>query len=174
MRAGASIWPCHRPDSRPYPHRGISAGGVKIVKAGLALALVALALVAGCGSPEPKGAAASGHDRRAAGLDLAIRAWRAEIVRTDAACQDARPGKGCQGFEIACKAERAIAPSEKARGVTMKVVAGMRWSAWDQRRGEQMPVARFVLFTKTGEAWSRGERLNGNLATCQTYDATPA
>ena len=144
------------------------------MKAGLGLALIALALVTGCGSADRETADAGHADQRAAGLDLAIRAWRADIVRTDAACQNATAGKGCQGFEVACKAERAVAPSEKARGVSIKVVAGMRWFAWDRRHGEQTPVARFAQFTKTGETWSRGERLSGNLATCQTYGATPA
>ncbi len=134
------------------------------------LALAAVASLSGCGDKKP---AANGEDPRYEGLETAIRGWRLDIVKNDLSCHRIVGDKGCSEFEVACKSERTIAPAERAQGVTAKVVAGMRWLAWDARSGAQRPVAQFAQFTHTGGAWSRSGRLNGNLATCETYGAAP-
>jgi hypothetical protein len=137
---------------------------------------MAILVLAGCG-PKAKpgaGAKAGGAEARFAGLEEAILAWRNDIQKADAACQDRTPGRGCQTFEVACKAERPITPAEQARGVSAKVVAGMSWTAWDPQRAEAMPVSGFSQFTNTRGTWSRGKQLSGNLATCEIYGAKPA
>jgi len=131
-------------------------------------AVATTALIAGCGA-KPAASAADGQARYA-GLDQAIRAWRADIVKTQDACQGAAE-QGCQAFEVACKVEREIAPEEKARGVSAKVVAGMSWEAWSAAHGEPLPAAGFAEFTRIGSTWSRSAPLNGNLSTCETYGA---
>jgi hypothetical protein len=128
--------------------------------------------VAGC---QKKAApVAQGEDGKFSGLEQAILDWRNDIRKTEAACQDLAAGKGCQNFEVACKAERPVAAPEQARGVAAKVVAGMSWLAWDEKRSEAMPASSFVEFTNTGGAWSHGAPLKGNLATCETFAVRPA
>ena len=128
---------------------------------------LAAALLAGCGAQTPK--AEAGGDARFAGLDQAIRVWRADIVKTQAACKGAAAQPGCRGFEVACKVEREIAPEEQAKGVSAKVVAGMSWEAWSAAHGEALPVSGFAEFTRTGATWSRSAPLKGDLTTCQTF-----
>jgi hypothetical protein len=129
---------------------------------------VATALVAGCGAKPTASEADS--QARYAGLDQAIRAWRADIVKTQAACKGPAE-QGCQSFEVACKVEREIAAEEQAKGVSAKVVAGMSWQAWSAAHGEALPAAGFAEFTRTGSTWSRSGPLNGNLTTCETFGA---
>ncbi|HEY3694564.1 hypothetical protein [Phenylobacterium sp.] len=132
------------------------------------LAAVAAMTLAGC--QQKAAPAAQGDQAKFAGLDQAILSWRNDIRKTEAACRDGGAGKGCQNFEVTCKAERSVATEEQARGVAAKVVAGMTWLAWDAKRAETTPASAFVEFTNTGGAWSHGAPLKGNLATCETFE----
>jgi hypothetical protein len=132
------------------------------------LAFAAVLLLCAC---QPKAAEGQAGETRFAGLDQAILDWRNDIRQAQAACREGGPGAGCQNFAVACKAERAVAAKEQARGVSAKVVAGMSWDAWDPARAESLPEAGFVQFTKVGGTWSRSGPLRGDLATCRTFDA---
>jgi hypothetical protein len=138
----------------------------------LAAAAAAAMTLAGC--QQKAAPAAQGAEAKFAGLEVAIIDWRNDIKKTEAACHESAPGKGCQNFEVACKAERTVAADEQARGVAAKVVAGMSWLAWDEKRAEAMPASGFVEFTNTSGAWSHGAPMKGNLSTCETFGADRA
>lgn len=126
------------------------------------IVLAAAAALSACG----QGSSSSGSgDDKFAGLDEAIRGWRTEIQSTEPACQ-AKDGKGCEAFEVVCKAERAIPAEAQAKGESAKVVAAMRWSAWDEARAEAKPASAVAEFSRTGSAWTRVEAGPVNLSTC--------
>lgn len=103
-----------------------------------------------------------------AGLDAAIKDWRAEIVKTDAACQQAKgpEGEACQRFEVTCKVESPIGEAERAAGVTQKVLAAMTWSARDPAMNEQKPASATATFSRTAQGWTREPAAPVNLRTC--------
>ncbi|MET0271768.1 MAG: hypothetical protein ABW360_02130, partial [Phenylobacterium sp.] len=81
--------------------------------------LAALALSACSPAAAPK----SDEDPRFAGLEAQILAWKNDVEANSPLCAAKVDGKGCESFDVACKAERAITPEEQARGVTAKLVA---------------------------------------------------
>lgn len=103
---------------------------------------------------------------RFAGLDGAIRAWRADLLASHPACGDKSQGKGCQDFEVGCKGELAPTPADRAEGVTARVVTAMTFNGWDPGRGGYSPASAFAEFRRTGEGWSRRETAPVNLASC--------
>lgn len=119
-------------------------------------------LVAGC---QQGGQPAVGADKNA-GLDVAIKAWHANIKDTDAMCANKPEGQGCQAFEVACKVESPIGPEEKAAGVTAKVIAAMSWEAWNPKTSEFRSQSDVVQFTKIGQEWTRADAPPVNLSTC--------
>ena len=123
--------------------------------------LAAAAALSGCG----QASTASSAGDKFAGLDEAIRSWRTEIQSSEPACQ-AKGGKGCEAFEVVCKAERAIPAEAQAKGESAKVVAAMRWSAWDETRAEAKPASAVAEFSRTGSSWTRVEAGPVNLSTC--------
>jgi hypothetical protein len=131
-----------------------------------ALAFAALALAA-C-SPGG-GATKSGEDARFAGLDAQILAWRADIETSSPLCAAKVKGKGCEAFEVACKAERTITPQEQARGVNAKLVAAMTFAATTPDGAGGKPGSAFAEFSKTGETWTRTETAPVNLSTCAAF-----
>jgi hypothetical protein len=124
--------------------------------------LAAAAALSACG--QGSGSSASGGDKYA-GLDEAIRSWRTEIQSTEPACQT-KDGKGCEAFEVVCKAERDIPTAAQAKGETVKVVAAMRWSAWDEGRAESKPASAVAEFSRAGASWTRADAGPVNLSTC--------
>lgn len=131
------------------------------------LAAAALLALAGCSGAEK--AAAPAEAGKFGGLEGEIRAWREEIVGTEAACQAKTPDgePGCISFEVACKAEGPLPPDAKA---TVRVIAGMRWQAWDAKHGEHLAASGFAQFDKAaGGAWTRTALKGGNPSTCQPY-----
>lgn len=130
--------------------------------------ILVLAAVAMLGACSPGGSAGGGAQEaggKYAGLEDAIRDWRADIVKADAACQ-AKGGQGCESFEVGCKGEQEIGPDDQARGVAAKVVVAMTWSAYDAARAEARPASGFAEFRKAGGSWSRSEARPVNIATC--------
>lgn len=126
------------------------------------LVLAAAAALAGCGQ---QGAKTAAPGDKFAGLDEAIRTWRTEIQAAEPACKS-KDGKGCEAFEVVCKAERDIPADAQAKGETAKVVAAMRWSAWDEARGEAAPASEVAEFSRRGDAWTRAKAGPVNLSTC--------
>ena len=128
-------------------------------------ALAATLALTGLGACSPKAPAGS-EAAKYAGLEVAIRDWHAAIDAAPEKCPAKDGAKGCQTFEVACKAERPITPDEAAKGVSAKIVAAMSWEGWDPKRGEYQPGSDFAEFTKSGGAWSRQTTGPVNLATC--------
>lgn len=126
------------------------------------LVIAGLLALGGCGQAAKT---AANPDDKYAGLDEAILGWHAAIKAADAACK-AKDGKGCQGFEVACKGEREIAPAEQAKGVSAKVVVAMSWEGWDEARAEYRLSSGFAEFNKVGGAWTRADAGPVNLSTC--------
>lgn len=120
-------------------------------------------LLAGCG----QGGGANSGDPYA-GLDAAIKDWRAEIMKTDAACQQARgpEGEACQQFEVTCKVESPIDEAERTAGVTQKVLAAMTWTARNPAMNEQQPASATATFSRSSEGWTRKAADPVNLRTC--------
>jgi hypothetical protein len=128
-----------------------------------AAALAALLILGGCSQASHSGGKASDPY---AGLDSEILKWRGEIVRTDPLCQSQVEGQKCEGFEVACKAERKITPDEQAKGVTTKVVAAINWSGFDAKRKQNQLGARAAQFSKAGTVWTRADHAPVNMSTC--------
>ena len=77
-------------------------------------------------------------------------------------------GNGCQAFEVGCKVEQPIGPSEV--GVTARVMAAMSWNAWNTARGDFDPASGSAVFTKTNGKWARRDLSTPvNLTTCATF-----
>ena len=90
-----------------------------MIKPAVALSLAAL-LLAACSGGQSK------SDDPYAGLDQQILTWRTSIEATHPACAAKVEGKGCQDFQVMCKAAQEIGPQEK--DVTAKVVAAMTFA----------------------------------------------
>ena len=117
-------------------------------------ALAALAL-AGCGKTDPY-----------AGLETEIVSWRNHIEATHPACATKVEGKGCESYQITCKAAQEITPAETARGVTAQVVAAMTFNGRNPDGSTARPGSSFGLFSKAAGAWSRAEAMPVNMSTC--------
>jgi hypothetical protein len=132
----------------------------------LALAGLLAASTAALGGCERSASAVSNGGDKYAGLDEAIHGWRDAIVASQPACRAKAGDKGCQSFEVACKAERPIGPGEQAKGVSAKVVVAMRWQGWNAAKDEFQDAPGFAEFAKVGDAWRRREAGRVNLSTC--------
>jgi hypothetical protein len=131
------------------------------------LALATLVLAA-CGASGGGGGSNPNEDPRFAGLDQQIATWRTEIEKSNEACA-AAGGKGCQDFQVACKAEREITPADQAKGVTAKLVAAMTFNSQGDTADDLKPGSAFAEFAKAGEAWTRSEATPVNLGTCAGF-----
>lgn len=120
-------------------------------------------VLAGCGQ-----SGGGESDGEYAGLDAAIKDWRGEIIKTDAACRQAKgpEGEACQQFEVTCKVMSPIGEAERAAGVTQKVLAAMTWTARDAAMNEQKPASATATFSRSGEGWTRQAADPVNLRTC--------
>ena len=127
----------------------------------LVTTLVALALV-GCGKP---GGASTSADPYS-GLDTEFLGWRAEIEATHPGCKFKIDKKGCEAFQVTCKAQQEITPSEAASGITAQIVAAMTFMGRGPDGSSDNPGSSFAVFSKAGGAWSRVETSPVNLSSC--------
>jgi len=97
-----------------------------------------------------------------AGLEAQFLDWRAEIEATHPTCRIKVEKKGCEAFQITCKAQQEITPDETARGVTAQIVAAMTFTG----RGGGDLGSSFAVFSKAGGTWTRVEASPVNLSTC--------
>jgi hypothetical protein len=129
-----------------------------VIKPAVAAALAALLLTA----------CSSGGDSKSndpyAGLDQQILSWRTAIETGHPACAAKVEGKGCQDFQVTCKAAQEIGPEDK--GVTAKVVAAMTFAGRNPDGSTGKSGSSFAMFSKAGGAWTRGEAQPVNLRTC--------
>ena len=132
----------------------------------LAAAGLSLTLLSACGSQGGGGAASSDPN---AGLDGEIRTWRTAIEATHDTCKTKVEGKGCQDFQVTCKALQEITPDESAKGVTSKVVSAMRFASRNPDGSTGKSGSSFAVFTKTGDTWARTESPAVNMSTCAPH-----
>ncbi|HEX7887345.1 MAG TPA: hypothetical protein VF474_15320 [Phenylobacterium sp.] len=128
----------------------------------VATALLALSLAA-CG---PAGGAKSGSSDPYAGLDTEILAWRTSIEADHPACSSKVEGKGCQDFQVMCKAAQDIGADEAAKGVKAKVVAAMTFAGRNADGSTGKSGSSFAVFSKAADQWTRGEAKPVNMTTC--------
>jgi hypothetical protein len=129
-----------------------------VVAAGL-LAVLLAACSQGGGSK-------SGSSDPYAGLDTEILAWRTSVEAGHPACANKVEGKGCQDFQVMCKAAQEISPDEAAKGVKAQVVAAMTFAGRNADGSTGKSGSSFALFSKTGGAWARSEAMPVNMTTC--------
>ena len=123
-----------------------------------ALLAASLFLLAACS----QGGTKSDTSDPNAGLDPEIVAWHTDLEAGHVACRTKIEGRGCDSFEVTCKAMQEITPDETAKGVTAQVVAAMSFNG---RSGGQ-PGSAFALFSKAGGKWTRAEAKPVNMRTC--------
>ena len=128
-----------------------------------ALAGLSLLVLAAC-SPEAGKTPAS--DDPAAGLSAEISVWHKGLEASHSACASKVGGKGCQDFQVTCKAYQEISPDEAARGVTSQVVAAMTFAGRNPDGSTGRSGSAFALFSKTRDGWSRAEAMPVNLQSC--------
>jgi hypothetical protein len=128
----------------------------------LAAALVPV-LLSACTPPSDGAANASDPY---AGLDAQILTWRGALEAEHVACATKVDGKGCQDFQVMCKAAQEITPDETARGVTAQLVAAMTFAGRNADGSTGKSGSAFAVFSKTGGAWSREVASPVNLSTC--------
>lgn len=129
----------------------------------LAAGLAALTLTA---CDKPSATAVAGGDPYA-GLDTQIVSWRNHIEATHPACEVKTEGKGCEGFQVTCKAQQEITPDETARGVSAQVIAAMTFNGRaGADGGSGKPGSAFSVFTRTAAGWTRADADPVNLTTC--------
>jgi hypothetical protein len=126
-----------------------------------AAALAVLLMLGACGQAEK-----SAGDDKFAGLDGEMLSWRKQILQTDKLCQSQAEGQKCEGFEVACKAERTITPDDQAKGVTAKVVAALTWNGFDSKFKQAQTGQATALFTRAKGAWTRADYTSVNPSTC--------
>lgn len=129
-----------------------------MTKTAVAASLAALLLTA-CSS----GGGSKSSDPYA-GLDQQILSWRTAIETSHPACAAKVEGKGCQDFQVMCKAAQEIGPQDA--GVTAKVVAAMTFAGRNPDGSTGKSGSSFAVFSKAGDAWTRTESSPVNLRTC--------
>lgn len=132
-----------------------------MIRPALLITLAALALT-GCGKP---GSSAASSDPYA-GLDTEFTNWRAEIEATHPGCKVKVDKKGCEAFEVTCKAQQEITPAEAASGITAQIVAAMTFMGKGTDGSSDNPGSSFAVFSKARGTWTRVETSPVNLSTC--------
>ncbi|MFI4965055.1 MAG: hypothetical protein ACHP9T_06775 [Caulobacterales bacterium] len=136
--------------------------GVQISTRRAATAAVLL-ILGGCSQAGRSGGQAQD---RFAGLDAEILKWRAQIIATDPLCKSQAADQKCQGFEVACKAERVVTPADQAGGVTAHVVTAITWEGFDPKFKHSQSGTRAAEFTKTASGWTRADHAPINMSSC--------
>jgi len=128
-----------------------------VIRPALAATFCGLLVLAGCSKP-----AAEDSADPAAGLDTEILAWRTDLEANHSTCSAKVEGKGCDTFEVTCKAMQEIDAAEKGKGVSSQIVASMAFNG----RGEGKPGSAFAVFSKADGKWTRAESPPVNMSTC--------
>lgn len=132
----------------------------------LAAFMILGSALSGCGGG---GQAASGGDPAAAkfaGLDGEILKWRGEIIAQDPLCKQTATEKKCQGFDVACKAERTVTADDTAKGIVARVVVSMTWAGFDPKFNQAQNGSRAAEFAKGASGWTRTDHKPVNMNTC--------
>lgn len=127
-------------------------------------AVAALLILGGCGEAGQSGGGQGGD--KFAGLDQEILGWRKQIIAADPLCKATAEDQKCQGFEVACKAERTVTADDAAKGVTVRVVAAMTWNGWDPKLKQSQAGSRASEFVKGKSGWTRKDHAPVNMSSC--------
>ena len=133
-----------------------------MIKPAVAASLLAV-LLAACSQG---GGSQSASSDPYAGLDTEIVAWRASIEASHPACATKVEGKGCQDYQVMCKAAQEISADEAAKGVKAQVVAAMTFAGRNPDGSTGKSGSSFALFSKSDCAWTRSEAKPVNMTTC--------
>jgi hypothetical protein len=128
----------------------------------LVVTTLAAFVLAGCGKPDSASTSADPYS----GLDAEFVSWRKEIEATHPGCKLKVDKKGCEAFQITCKAQQEITPDETAQGVTAQIVAAMTFMGKGSDGSSDNPGSAFAVFSKAKGAWTRVEAPPVNLSTC--------
>ena len=132
-----------------------------MIRSLLVTTLVALT-IAGCGKP---GGASTSADPYS-GLDTEFVSWRANIEATHPGCKFKVDKKGCEAFQVTCKAQQEITTSEAASGITAQIVAAMTFMGRGPDGSSDNPGSSFAVFSKAEGTWTRVESSPVNLSSC--------
>ncbi len=127
-----------------------------------AASLSALCLLSACA---PKHGEPVDTDRYA-GLSPQILVWRTALEAQHSACALKVNGRGCEAFQVTCKAAQAITSAERARGVSAKLVAAMTFNGRSPDGSGGKLGSAFAIFTKAGGVWARTEAAPVNMTSC--------
>lgn len=128
----------------------------------LAVSLLALTALSAC---SPKATETAAEDRYA-GLEPQIVAWHTSLEATHPACAVKVEGRGCESFEVTCKAAQEITRDEAANGVTAQLVAAMTFNGRSADGSSGKPGSAFAIFSKAREVWTRAEAPPVNMTSC--------
>lgn len=131
-----------------------------MIRLAVAASLAAL-LVSACSS----GDKATSSDPYA-GQDQQILAWRADVEANHTACATKVEGKGCQDFQVMCKAAQEIDAAETAKGVTAQFVAAMTFAGRNPDGSTGKSGSSFATFSKANNEWTREEAKPVNMSSC--------
>jgi hypothetical protein len=133
-----------------------------VTKRILAASLLSLAYLSACA---PK-ASETAPDDRYAGLGAQILAWHTALEAGHPACAIKVANRGCESFEVTCKAAQEITTDEAAQGVTAQLVAAMTFNGRNADGSSGKPGSAFALFSKARGAWTRAEANPVNMTSC--------
>ena len=132
-----------------------------MIRSLLVTTLVALTIV-GCSKP---GGASTSADPYS-GLDTEFVSWRANIEATHPGCKFKVDKKGCEAFQVTCKAQQEITTSEAASGITAQIVAAMTFMGRGPDGSSDNPGSSFAVFSKAEGTWTSVESSPVNLSSC--------
>ena len=128
----------------------------------LAANVLALLLLSACG-PKPEEART---EDRYAGLSPQILAWRTAIEASHPACAIKIEGRGCEAFQVTCKAAQEITTDEAANGVSAQLVVAMTFNGRSSDGSSGKLGSAFAVFSKARGAWTRAEAPAVNMTSC--------
>jgi len=134
--------------------------------AALAALMMMPVLTLGACSPSGPSAGGAPDQGKFAGLDGQILTWRKAIIASDPLCKSQAEGEKCEGFEVACKAERTITADDQAKGITARVVTVITWNGFDAKFKHGQNGSRAVEFAKGPSGWTRTDHAPVNMSTC--------
>lgn len=136
---------------------------LKTRTAALAALLIPMLALSACDKPAANSAA--GGDKYA-GLDNQVLDWRKQILAEDPLCKGTADDQKCQGFEVACKAERTVTADDTAKGINARVVAAIDFTGWDPKLKQSQAGSRAAEFVKDAKGWTRRDHAPVNMTSC--------
>jgi hypothetical protein len=138
---------------------------LKMRAAAVAALMIPMAILGGCSRPG-QSTSSGAEQGKFAGLDGQILSWRKAIIASDPLCKSQAEGEKCEGFEVACKAERTVTADDQAKGITARVVTVITWTGFDAKFKHAQNGSRAAEFAKGASGWTRADHAPVNMSTC--------